>query len=316
MIEFSGVFKRYGQVLALDGLGVRIEPGRVTGLLGPNGAGKSTGMRILLGLDHPTSGQALIGGRRYGELSDPLRRVGALLDARGVHPGRSARNHLLGLARANGIAASRVEEVLDQVGIARIARRRAGTLSLGMGQRLGIAAALLGDPDVLILDEPLNGLDTDGVRWVRSLLRGLAAQGRTVLVSSHLLAEMHQTADHVVVIGRGRLLADCSTAKLVGDAADPVVVRSPNPGAAEVLRTRLPSAHITVGADGDPDALQVAGADEGAVGAAAHAGGLVLHHLARRTGTLEAGYLRLVDDEIEFAAERSEGAGHVAHAAQ
>ncbi|MUL43893.1 ATP-binding cassette domain-containing protein [Streptomonospora sp. PA3] len=296
--------KRYGGTLAVDGLSAVVGPGRVTGLLGPNGAGKSTALRVLLGLDRPTSGCALVDGRRYADLADPLHTVGAHLDARSVHPGRSARDHLLALARSNRIAARRVGEVLEQVGLAAVARRRIGTYSLGMGQRLGIAAALLGDPGILVFDEPVNGLDTDGVRWIRGLLRGLADEGRTVLVSSHLMAEMHQTADHVVVLGRGRKLADCATEELADRADDTVVLRSPDPDAAERLRAALPAAAVTA-ARHDPGELHVTGADERQVGEAAHGRGVVVHHLARRPSTLEAGYLRLVGDDIEYAGRPS-----------
>jgi ABC-2 type transport system ATP-binding protein len=214
MIEARGLSKRYGATVAVDGLGFDVRPGVVTGFLGPNGSGKSTTMRLILGLDTPDAGQARIGGRRYRDLRWPLREVGALLEARAFHPGRSARAHLRALAASNGIPRSRVEEVLDLVGLAEVAGRRAGRFSLGMGQRLGIAAALLGDPGVLLLDEPTGGLDPEGIRWIRDLLRSLAAQGRTVFVSSHLIGELARTADRVVVIGRGRLLADTSVAEL------------------------------------------------------------------------------------------------------
>jgi ABC-2 type transport system ATP-binding protein len=219
MIEVRGLRKRYGSTVAVDGLSFDVRPGMVTGFLGPNGSGKSTTMRLVLGLDTPDAGQARIGGRRYRKLPWPLREVGALLEARTFHPGRSARAHLSALAASNGIPRSRVEEVLGLVGLADAAARRAGKFSLGMGQRLGIAAALLGDPGVLLLDEPVNGLDPEGIRWIRSLLRSLATQGRTVLVSSHLIGEIARTADHVVVIGRGRLLADSSVAELSARSA-------------------------------------------------------------------------------------------------
>jgi ABC-2 type transport system ATP-binding protein len=219
MIEVRGLRKRYGRTVAVDGLSFDARPGVVTGFLGPNGSGKSTTMRLILGLDTPDAGQARIGGRRYRELRWPLREVGALLEARAFHPGRSARAHLRALAASNGLPKHRVEEVLGVVGLADAAGRRAGTFSLGMGQRLGIAAALLGDPGVLLLDEPANGLDPEGIRWIRSLLRSLAAQGRAVLVSSHLIGELARTADQVVVIGRGRLLADTSVAELAARSA-------------------------------------------------------------------------------------------------
>ncbi|MYW69924.1 ATP-binding cassette domain-containing protein [Streptomyces sp. SID8379] len=214
MIEAKGLTKRYGETLAVDGLTFRVRPGSVTGFLGPNGSGKSTTLRMIMGLDRPDAGQALIGGRRYGELRRPLREVGALLDARAFHPGRSARSHLAALAAGGGIEAARVDEVLETVGLSSVAGRRAGTFSLGMAQRLGIAAALLGDPGVLLLDEPVNGLDPEGVRWIRELTRKLAAEGRTVLLSSHLISEMALTADHLLVIGQGRLVADTSVAEL------------------------------------------------------------------------------------------------------
>jgi ABC-2 type transport system ATP-binding protein len=217
MIEVHELTKRYGGTVAVDRLSFRVEPGRVTGFLGPNGAGKSTTMRALLGLVRPDAGTALIGGRRYDRLHRPLRQVGALLDAGAAHPGRTARHHLLGLARSNGIAAGRVDEVLDEVGLRSVARRRAAGFSLGMAQRLGIAAALLGDPPVLLLDEPVNGLDPEGVVWIRELMKRWAAEGRTVLVSSHLMSEMALTADHLVIIGGGRLLADTPVAAFVAE---------------------------------------------------------------------------------------------------
>ena len=219
MIEVHGLCKRYGATVAVDRLSFDVRPGVVTGFLGPNGSGKSTTMRLVLGLDRPDAGQARIGGRRYRELRWPLREVGALLEARAFHPGRSARAHLRALAASNGIPRSRVEEVLGFVGLADAGARRAGKFSLGMAQRLGIAAALLGDPRVLLLDEPVNGLDPEGIRWIRDLLRSLAAEGRTVLVSSHLIGELALTADQVVVIGRGRLLADTSVAELSARSA-------------------------------------------------------------------------------------------------
>ena len=219
MIEVRGLSKRYGPTVAVDGLSFDVRPGVVTGFLGPNGSGKSTTMRLMLDLDAPDAGQVRIDGRRYRELRWPLREVGALLEARSFHPGRSARAHLAALAASNGIGRSRVEEVLELVGLAGAAGRRAGRFSLGMGQRLGIAAALLGDPGVLLLDEPVNGLDPEGIRWIRTLLRSLASQGRTVLVSSHLIGELARTADQVVVIGQGRLLAEASVAELSAGSA-------------------------------------------------------------------------------------------------
>ncbi len=300
MIELSGLVKTYGDRRAVDELSVDVRPGRVTGFLGPNGAGKSTTLRLLLGLDHPDRGSAHIFGRPYSELPDPLRVVGAHLDGRAVHPGRTARAHLLGLARYNRIPSVRVDEVCELAGIAGVARTRVGRYSLGMAQRLGIAAALLGDPAVVLLDEPFNGLDADGVRWVRGLLRRLADEDRTVLVSSHLLAEMQQTADHVIVIGRGRLLADCPTSELAGAAADTVVVEVPDPTDEDRLRAALMRQGVAV--TGDAGVLRACTSDVRLVGDCAHAAGIRLHLLARESRTLEDGYLRLVDDQVEFQA--------------
>src|SRR5215217_2227041 len=228
MIEVRGLSKHYGSTVAVDGLSFDVRPGVVTGFLGPNGSGKSTTMRLILGLDRPDAGQARIGGRPYRELHWPLREVGALLEARAFHPGRSARAHLRALAASNGIPATRVEEVLGFVGLADAGGRRAGKFSLGMGQRLGIAAALLGDPGVLLLDEPVNGLDPEGIQWIRQFMKNWAAQGRTVFVSSHLLSEMAVTADHLIIVGRGRLIADVPTAEFIKRSAGSFVrVRSP-----------------------------------------------------------------------------------------
>ncbi len=239
MIQLRGLTKRYGDTVAVDDLTLDVAPGRVTGFLGPNGAGKSTTMRMVLGLDHPTAGEALVAGRRHRDSTTPLRDVGALLEADALHPGRSARAHLRVAARSNGIPLSRVDEVLDRVGLSAVAGRRVKGYSLGMRQRLGIAGALLGDPAVLLFDEPVNGLDPDGVRWVRDLVRSLAAEGRTVLVSSHLMSEMQQTADHLVVIGRGRLIADAPIGQvLAGSGGHAVRVRTPG---AERLAASLSS---------------------------------------------------------------------------
>lgn len=298
MIELSGVTKTYGSRRAVDDLTVTIQPGRVTGFLGPNGAGKSTTLRVILGLDRPDGGTATVNGVPYQQLEQPLRTVGAHLDGRSAHPGRTARAHLLALARYNRIPASRVDEVCAAAGITEVARSRVGRFSLGMTQRLGIAAALLGDPSVLLLDEPFNGLDADGVHWIRTLLRRMAAEGRTVLVSSHLLAEMHQTADHVVVLGRGRLLADCLTTELVDAAAEVVVVEVPDPDDRVRLRDALSRRGITATDHGG--ALHAATSDVAAVGDCAHAEGVRLHLLARPTGTLEDGYRHLVGDQVEF----------------
>ncbi|MEX1271247.1 MAG: ABC transporter ATP-binding protein, partial [Acidimicrobiia bacterium] len=230
MIQVQGLTKRYGEVVAVDDLTFDVRPGCVTGFLGPNGAGKSTTMRMILGLDHPTTGHALVDGRAYRMLDPPLRHVGALLEANALHPGRSARNQLRVAARSNGIPLTRVDEVLEEVGLAQVAGRRVKTYSLGMRQRLGIAVALLGDPATLLFDEPVNGLDVDGVRWIRHLVRSLAAEGRTVLVSSHLMSEMQQTADHLIVIGRGKLVADAAISDLLtGAGGHAVRVRTPDP---------------------------------------------------------------------------------------
>jgi len=300
VIELRGLVKTYGDRLAVDDLTVDVRPGLVTGFLGPNGAGKSTTLRLLLGLDHPDRGTARVCGTPYRDLRRPLHVVGAHLDGRAVHPGRTARAHLLGLARYNRIQTERVDQVCELAGITAVARTRVGRFSLGMSQRLGIAAALLGDPAVVLLDEPFNGLDADGVRWVRALLRRLAEQGRTVLVSSHLLAEMAQSADHVVVLGRGRLLADCSTAELAGAGARAVVARVPEPDGQRRLCAALAARGIAVRAE--PGVLRAATDDTALVGDCAHAEGIRLHLLSREIRTLEEGYLQLVLGHVEFEA--------------
>ena len=297
VIELDGLTKRYGARVAVDDLTVRIAPGRVTGFLGPNGSGKTTTMRCVVGLTRPTTGTATVLGVPYRELDSPMRRVGVLVDPRARHPGRSARSHLIALARSNRLPVSRVDEVLDLVGLSDVAGSRAGDFSLGMGQRLGIAAALLGDPDVLLLDEPVNGLDPEGIRWVRELLRDLAAEGRTVLVSSHLMSEMEDTADHLVVVGRGRLLADAPIGELLGARA---VVRVRTP-AARLLAAALTRSGADVSAD-DDGTLQVLGLDAAAVGEVAYAAGVPLHELTRVTASLEAAYLALTHDEVEYRA--------------
>jgi ABC-2 type transport system ATP-binding protein len=297
VIELDGLTKRYGARVAVDGLSVRIEPGRVTGFLGPNGSGKTTTMRCIVGLTRPTAGTATVLGVPYRDLDVPMRRVGVLIDPRARHPGRTARAHLVALARSNRLPVSRVDEVLDLVGLTDVAENRAGGFSLGMGQRLGIAAALLGDPDVLLLDEPVNGLDPEGIRWVRELLRDLAAEGRTVLVSSHLMSEMEDTADHLVVVGRGRLLADVPIDRLLGAQA---VVRVRTP-AARLLAAALVRSGADVEAE-DDGALRVAGMDAAAVGEVAYAAGVPLHELTRVTASLEDAYLALTHDEVEYRA--------------
>jgi ABC-2 type transport system ATP-binding protein len=288
-ISVQGLTKRFGDVLAVDRLSFEVGPGTVTGFLGPNGAGKTTTLRMLLGLVAPTSGTATIDGRPYRELADPLRRVGAVLEAGGFHPGRSARDHLRVLAKAAGLPAGRVGEVLEQVGLAAAGRRRVGGFSLGMRQRLGLAAALLGDPEVLVLDEPANGLDPEGVHWLRGLVRGLADQGRTVLVSSHLLAEVAQTIDRVVIIDRGRLVAQSTLADLTAGGDRTVRVRTPQP---EALRDLLVARGATVTLDG-PDRLVAGGATAEQVGQAAAAGGVVLHEMRFERSNLEDVFLEL-----------------------
>jgi ABC-2 type transport system ATP-binding protein len=287
-ISVQGLTKRFGDVLAVDRLDFDVAPGTVTGFLGPNGAGKTTTLRMLLGLVAPTSGTATIDGRPYRELADPVRRVGAVLEASGFHPGRSARDHLRVLATAAGLA-PRVDEVLEQTGLAAAARRRVGGFSLGMRQRLGLAAALLGDPDVLVLDEPANGLDPEGVHWLRGLVRGLADQGRTVLVSSHLLAEVAQTVDQVVIIDRGRLVAQSTLAALTAGADRTVRVRTAQP---EALRDLLVARGATVTLDAT-DQLLVGGATAEQVGQAAAAGGVVLHEMRFERSNLEDVFLEL-----------------------
>ncbi|HYY82015.1 MAG TPA: ATP-binding cassette domain-containing protein [Actinomycetes bacterium] len=304
MIEARGLTKRYGDKVAVDDLSFTVQPGRVTGFLGPNGAGKSTTMRMILGLDAPTRGSVTVNGRPYRQHAAPLREVGALLEARSVHPGRSAFHHLLALAQTCGISRSRVDEVIDAVGLRELARRRTGGFSLGMGQRLGIATALLGDPGTVILDEPLNGLDTEGIRWVRSLLRTLAAEGRTVFVSSHLMNEMAMTAEHLVVIGRGRLIADTSAAEFVARAGRGVVrVRSTDPDALAAL---LRSPEVTV-SRGDDGALTVSGLSTDQVGTAAGAAGITLLELAAQQASLEEAFVDMTRDAVEFRAPTTKG---------
>ncbi|HEY3556410.1 MAG TPA: ATP-binding cassette domain-containing protein [Kribbella sp.] len=299
MITLEGLTKTYGGTTAVDSLDLTISPGRVTGFLGPNGAGKSTTMRMILGLDSPSAGTALVDGRPYAEWPRPLTKVGALLDAKALHPRRSARNHLVAMARSNGIPVSRVDEVLSTVGLDEVTRRRAGQFSLGMGQRLGIAGALLGDPEVLMFDEPVNGLDPDGVRWVRQLMRSLAAEGRTVFVSSHLMSEMQLTADQLVVIGRGRLIADApATAVIAGSSRTTVAVRVPDPSESAVLRDRLATeAERVEVADGR---LLVTGVPAERVGDLAHELGVRLHELVTEHASLEEAYMELTADSVQY----------------
>jgi ABC-2 type transport system ATP-binding protein len=297
MIEVRDLTKRYGATLAVDGLTFTVRPGVVTGFLGPNGAGKTTTMRLILGLDHPVRGDAKVGGRRYRDLPAPLREVGVLLDGSTAHPGRRARCHLECLARSNHIQARRVDEVLALTGLQAVGGRRAGGFSLGMRQRLGIAAALLGDPPVLMLDEPVNGLDPEGIVWVRQLLRGLAAEGRTVLVSSHLMSEMALTADHLIVIGQGRLLRDASVREFTESfAAQTITVRSPQ---LEQLAARLTAAGAQV-RPGPDESIEVTGLDAAAVGDLAAKAELTVHELVSRRASLEEAFMELTRDSTDY----------------
>ncbi|UJW34107.1 ATP-binding cassette domain-containing protein [Saccharothrix sp. AJ9571] len=296
MIEAEGLTKRYGKTLAVDQLSFSVAAGRVTGFLGPNGAGKSTTMRMILGLDNPTAGRVSIGGKRYHELKNPLRTVGALLDAKWVHPNRSARAHLAWMAKSNKIAASRVDEVLDTVGLTSVAGKRAGGFSLGMSQRLGIAAALLGDPEVLLFDEPVNGLDPEGILWIRKFMHRLADEGRTVFVSSHLLSEMALTASELVVIGRGKLISQSSTKDFVARASENTVkVRSPQLPQLGQLLTNA-SAQVTA----DDDALIVSDLDSAKIGEIAAQHGIVLHELSPLQGSLEQAFMQITGDSVEY----------------
>ncbi|NEB15531.1 ABC transporter ATP-binding protein [Streptomyces coelicoflavus] len=299
MIEAKNLTKRYGDKTAVNDLSFTVEPGRVTGFLGPNGAGKSTTMRLLLGLDRPDAGEATVNGVPYRELARPLRVVGALLEARAVHTGRSAYDHLLCLAQTQGIGRRRVGEVVEQVGLGSVARKRAGSFSLGMGQRLGIAAALLGDPAALVLDEPVNGLDPEGILWIRNLMKSLAAEGRAVLVSSHLMNEMAVTADHLVVIGRGRLVADCSTEEFIERSTEQSVLVRTTDGTrlAELLKGK--GATVTTTGDGD---LDVTGLEASRIAELAAAEGLVLHEISTRRGSLEDAFMELTKDAVEYDA--------------
>ncbi|GLZ36391.1 ATP-binding cassette domain-containing protein [Actinokineospora sp. NBRC 105648] len=297
MIQVLELTKRYGRTTAVDALTFTVRPGQVTGFLGANGSGKSTTMRAVLGLDAPTSGRALVDGRLYRSFPRPLHHVGALLDAGAVHGGRSARMHLRCLARTNGIGPRRVSEVLDLVGLAAVADRRVGGFSLGMRQRLGIAAALLGDPGVLLFDEPVNGLDPEGIRWIRELMRELAGEGRTVLVSSHLMSEMALTADHLVVIGRGRLITEASMAELAERFRRDVLVSTPD---SVGLGAALRAVGATVSSE--VDGLAVVGLSPTEIGDLAHRAGFAVHGLVQRTATLEDAYLDLTDDSTEYRA--------------
>jgi ABC-2 type transport system ATP-binding protein len=301
VIEVRQLTKRYGATVALDGLSFRVEPGRVTGFLGPNGAGKSTTMRALLGLDRPTSGQALIGGRRYDELPRPLRTVGALLEARAMHGGRTVHGHLLGLARSNRIPDRRVGEVLETVGLADVAHRRSKGLSLGMAQRAGVAAALLGDPQVLLLDEPVNGLDPEGILWIRGLMRHLAGEGRTVFVSSHLMSEMALTADHLVVIGRGRLLADTSVEDFIArNSRSYILIRTPEP---ERMRDVLAAEGIRSD-DGPEGVIEAVGTTLETVGSLVAAHRVTVYEISPHVASLEEAFMDLTADAVDYRAKQ------------
>jgi len=303
VIEARGLTKDYGEKRAVDDLSFDVRPGIVTGFLGPNGSGKSTTMRLVLGLDRPTKGRVTVNGKPYAQHPAPLHEVGALLEARSVHTGRSARNHLRVLAQTQGIPRSRVEELIDMVGLHDVANKRAGKFSLGMGQRLGIACALLGDPHTVMLDEPVNGLDPEGIQWIRGLLRGLAAEGRTVFVSSHLMSEMSLTADHLIVIGRGKLIADTSVDDFVAAASKKLVhVRSPQSSALQGVLTGLGGTIVEL----EGGMLEVGGVTAEQVGEAAAANGLVLHELTPHLASLEEAFMDLTRGELEFGHAEAE----------
>ena len=301
MIEVEQVTKRYGDKTAVDDLTFTVKPGVVTGFLGPNGAGKSTTMRVILGLDAPTSGRATVDGKAYRDLPAPLHEIGAMLEARAIHTGRSARNHLLAMAQTHGIPASRVDEVIGLVGLTEVARRRVGGFSLGMGQRLGIASALLGDPRTVILDEPANGLDPEGILWIRNLLKGLAAEGRTVFLSSHLMSEMALTAEHLVVVGRGRLIADTSVAEIVAQASENAAVLVRTPHATLLRETLLVRGGVTVRSR-ERGLLEILGASAEEIGDDAARAGVTLHELTPQRASLEDAFMRLTGDSVDYRA--------------
>jgi len=297
MLEVHELTKRYGDTVAVDHISFTVQPGVVTGFLGPNGAGKSTTMRMILGLDRPTSGEALVGGRSYAASPAPLAELGALLEAKAVDKGRSARNHLLALGATVGVGAERVDELLEVVGLADVARKPAGAFSLGMGQRLGIASALLADPQVVMLDEPVNGLDPDGILWIRGLLKELAAEGRTVFLSSHLMSEMEQTAEHLIVIGRGRIIADTSMAGFIAaSSSNHVRVVSPH---ATSLRNLLVDDGVSI-TSVEPGVLDIEGVPAARVGDVAAEHGLTLHELTTVEASLEQAFMELTRDSVEF----------------
>jgi ABC-2 type transport system ATP-binding protein len=301
MIQARGLVKRYGSTAAVNDLSFAIRPGLVTGFLGPNGAGKTTTMRLILGLDRPSAGTVTVNGRPYAASPAPMHEVGALLDAGAVHGGRTARNHLLGLAQTNGISRRRVDEVLGVVGLTDVAAKRTKGFSLGMRQRLGIGAALLGDPQILMFDEPVNGLDPEGILWIRNLMRSLAAEGRTVLVSSHLMSEMEYTADHLLVIGRGRLIADCGMAEFIARGSGQAVrVRTPQPDA---LARAVAAAGGSVAAAADDGQFEVRGLTEDQVSDLAFAQGIRLYHLAATRVSLEHAFMELTADSVDYRAE-------------
>ena len=327
LIEAHELTKRYGDRVAVDHLSFTVQPGRVTGFLGPNGAGKSTTMRLIVGLDWPNSGTATIGGLAYRQLNQPLRTVGALLEARAVHPGRSARNHLLFLAQTQGFPARRVDEVLDLVGLRDVAGKRVGSFSLGMNQRLGIAAAMLGDPQVLLLDEPVNGLDPEGIRWVRTFMQQLAAEGRTIFVSSHLMSEMALTAEHLIVIGRGKLIADSSTQEFIQRSSErSVLVRTPQADRLSDLITAeggkvQPEAAATGNGNGEPaideaPGLIVTGLAAPRIGELAASASVVLYELTPRLASLEEAFMELTADSVEYGDLASRAARAAEPAAQ
>jgi ABC-2 type transport system ATP-binding protein len=300
VIEVEHLTKRYGEKVAVDDLSFVVQPGIITGFLGPNGAGKSTTMRVILGLDRPTGGSARVNERSYREFSAPLHEVGAMLESRAIHTGRSASNHLLAMAQTHGISRQRVQELIDLVGLTEVARKRVGGFSLGMAQRLGIAAALLGDPGTLILDEPANGLDPEGILWIRNLLKRLAGEGKTVFLSSHLMAEISQTAEHLIVIGKGRLIADASVSDIVARASEGAAVRVRTPQA-EALRNALATEKATVNSP-ERGLLEVHGLTSAEVGTVAAREGIVLHELVAQQASLEDAFMRLTGDAVEYHA--------------
>jgi ABC-2 type transport system ATP-binding protein len=299
MIEARGLTKRYGDTLAVDNLSFSVAPGKITGFLGPNGAGKTTTMRLILGLDRPTAGRVTVNGRLFEQAEQPMRQVGALLDAKALHGGRSAYNHLLCLAQSNNLPRRRVDQVLGLVGLTDVAGKRSKGFSLGMGQRLGIAGALLGDPQILMFDEPVNGLDPEGILWIRNLMKALAAEGRTVFVSSHLMSEMENTADHLLVIGRGKLIADCTVDEFIrANSQQTVRVRTPQP---DLLANLVAAVGGTVREDGD-GAMVVSGLDQAEVGDLAYDNAVRLHELAPVHASLEQAFMELTASSVQFHA--------------